>query len=89
MDCLKKAIKIADKCMTEVKNIYLFINILNKYLYYYYIDAEFITTEDINNLIELIKEHIDQSQGDDQQMKDALKYLKNTKEAMKARTLGE
>lgn len=100
MDCLKKAIKIADKCMNEVKNIYLFINILNKYLYYYSIDAEFvstskfyalmqITTEDINNLIELIKEHIDQSQGDDQQMKDALKYLKNTKEAMKARTLGD
>jgi vacuolar protein sorting-associated protein 35 len=43
MDCLKKAIKIADKCMTEVKNIYLFINILNKYLYYYYIDAEFVS----------------------------------------------
>ena len=44
MDCLKKAIKIADKCMTEVKNIYLFINILNKYLYYYYIDAEFVSS---------------------------------------------
>jgi len=44
MDCLKKAIKIADKCMNEVKNIYLFINILNKYLYYYSIDAEFVST---------------------------------------------
>jgi hypothetical protein len=43
----------------------------------------------VNNLIELIKEHIDQSSGDDAQMKDALKYLKNTKEAMKARTLGD
>jgi len=43
MDCLKKAIKIADKCMTESKNIYLFINILNKYLYYYSIDAEFVS----------------------------------------------
>ena len=43
MDCLKKAIKIADKCMTEGKNIYLFISILNKYLYYYSIDAEFVS----------------------------------------------
>jgi vacuolar protein sorting-associated protein 35 len=42
MDCLKKAIKIADKCMNETKNIYLFINILNKYLYYYSIDSDFV-----------------------------------------------
>jgi vacuolar protein sorting-associated protein 35 len=43
MDCLKKAIKIADKCMTEGKNLYLFINILNKYLYYYSIEADFVS----------------------------------------------
>ncbi len=42
MDCLKRAIKIADITMTQGKNLYLFIHILNKYLYYYSIDAEFV-----------------------------------------------
>jgi vacuolar protein sorting-associated protein 35 len=50
MDCLKKAIKIADKCMNESKNIYLFINILNKYLYYYSIDADFVSTTSLTYL---------------------------------------
>ena len=43
MDCLKRAIKIADLCMTQGKNLYLFANILNKYLYYYSIDAPFVS----------------------------------------------
>ena len=97
MDCLKRAIKIADICMTQGKNLYLFAHILNKFLYFYSIDAEFvslkhnnlintlqISADDVNNLIDLIKEHIDQAQSDDQ-MKEALKYLKNTKEAIRAR----
>lgn len=43
MDCLKRAIKIADICMTQAKNLYLFVNILNKFLYYYHIDANFVS----------------------------------------------
>lgn len=85
MDCLKRAIKIADICMNNGKNLYLFAHILNKYLYYFSIDADFITADDINNLIELIKEQIDQASPDDQAVKDAVRYLKNTKEAIKAR----
>ena len=43
MDCLKRAIKIADICMSSAKNLYLFINLLNKYLYYYSLDGvEFV-----------------------------------------------
>ncbi len=42
MDCLKRAIKIADICMSQAKNLYLFIILLNKYLYYYSTDAEFV-----------------------------------------------
>lgn len=59
MDCLKRAIKIADVCMSSAKNLYLFINLLNKYLYYYSLEGvEFINADDINHLIELINEHI-------------------------------
>jgi vacuolar protein sorting-associated protein 35 len=43
VDCLKRAIKIADICMTQGKNLHLYANILNKYLYYYSIDASFVS----------------------------------------------
>ena len=59
MDCLKRALKIADVCMSQAKNLYLFIILLNKYLYYFTMDCEFVTADDINHLIDLIKEHID------------------------------
>ena len=48
MDCLKRAIKIADICMNQAKNLYLFIILLNKYLYYYSTDADFVSTNSIN-----------------------------------------
>ena len=41
-----------------------------------------MTAEDINNLMDLIKEHIDQVE-DQEQIKDAIKFLNNTKEAVK------
>ena len=43
MDCLKRALKIADACQAQVKNLYLFAIILNKYLYYFSIEAEFVS----------------------------------------------
>ena len=59
MDSLKRALKIADICMGQAKNLYLFIILLNKYLYYFSIQVDFVTAEEINHLIDLIKEHID------------------------------
>ena len=59
MECLKRALKIADICMSQAKNLYLFIILLNKYLFYFSIGVDFVTSEEINHLIDLIKEHID------------------------------
>ena len=42
MNCLKRAL-IADACQAQVKNLYLFAIILNKYLYYFSIEAEFVS----------------------------------------------
>lgn len=39
---MKRAIKIADITMSQSKNLYLFMIILNKYLYYFSIGAEFV-----------------------------------------------
>lgn len=43
MEQLKKALKIADITMTSAKNLYLFIILLNKYLYYFSINVDFVS----------------------------------------------
>lgn len=47
MDCLKRAIKIAQLSMSQPRNLYLYAIILNKYLYFYSIDAEFVSSRDV------------------------------------------
>lgn len=42
--------------MTSAKNLYLCIELLNKYLYYYVYEQPFMTAEDVNTLIDYIKE---------------------------------
>jgi len=42
MEQLKKALKIADICMSTPKNLQLFVNLLNKYIYYFHIGADFV-----------------------------------------------
>jgi hypothetical protein len=78
MDQLKKAMKICDVCMSSSKNLYLCVELLNKYLFFYVYEAPFMTAEDINNLLEFIKEHVDGLE-DKESAKDGLKYLENTK----------
>ena len=43
MDCFRKVIKNADQIIKDSKNLYLFANLLNKYLYYFSIDADFVS----------------------------------------------
>lgn len=59
MDQLKKALKICDVCMSSAKNLTLCVDLLNKYLYFYIYEATFMTADDINNLLDFIKEHVD------------------------------
>ena len=62
-DCLTKAKKFADYAMTNPKNAILFIKIINKYLFFIEKSEndesiDFINPETINDLIELVKNHI-------------------------------
>ena len=82
MELLKKALKICDVAMSSAKNLYLCVDLLNKYLYYFIYEAPFMTAEDINNLIDFIKEHIDGLEDKDA-AKEGLKYFENTKAAIK------
>ena len=63
IDCLNKSKKFADYAMTNPKNAILFIKIINKYLFYIEKSEnddsiDFINPETINDLIELVKNHI-------------------------------
>ncbi len=42
LDCMRRAAKIAQLSMSQPKNLYLYPTILNKYLYYFSIDADFV-----------------------------------------------
>jgi vacuolar protein sorting-associated protein 35 len=63
LDCLNKSKKFADYAMTNPKNAILFIKIINKYLFFIEKSEsddsiDFINPETINDLIELVKNHI-------------------------------
>ena len=63
IDCLNKAKKFADYAMTNPKNAILFIKIINKYIFFIEKSEsdesiDFINPETINDLIELVKNHI-------------------------------
>ena len=60
MDCLNKARRFADFAMTNTKNLILFVEYLNKILYFLDQDSKCLDMkpEQINDLIELIKGHI-------------------------------
>lgn len=70
--------------MSSAKNLYLCVDLLNKYLYYYIYEASFMTAEDINNLLDFIKEHVDGLEDKDA-AKEGLKYLENTKAAIRVK----
>ena len=60
MECLNKARRFADFAMTNPQNLILFVEYLNKLLYFYDKDEKSVDLkpEQINDLIELIKGHI-------------------------------
>ena len=59
-ECIKKAKKYADFSMTNPKNLVLYLDLLNKYLYFIDSEEEIVTikAEQIEEIIELIQNHI-------------------------------
>ena len=60
LDCLKKASRFAKFAMSNPSHLFLYIDILNKILYYIEIDdTDFISLDFIEEVIEDIKNHIE------------------------------
>ncbi|ODQ49918.1 vacuolar protein sorting-associated protein VPS35 [Saitoella complicata NRRL Y-17804] len=58
LECLQRALKIADACMDTQTSVSLFVEILDQFIYYYERQTESITPKFINGLIELCQQNI-------------------------------
>ena len=85
MTQLRKALKTSEICMTKPENLYLLVKILNAYLFFYNgPENNFVSAQDINDLLSFIKETIDEM--DDRGPAEAsLKFLENTKMAVRVK----
>lgn len=66
LECLQKALKIADSCMDPVTNVELFVEILNRYIYYFEKGNEAVTVKYLNGLIDLINTNLSNMDNPDQ-----------------------
>ncbi|RCH82511.1 Vacuolar protein sorting-associated protein 35, partial [Rhizopus stolonifer] len=66
LECLQKALKIADSCMDPVTNVELFVEILNRYVYYFEKGNDAVTVKYLNGLIDLINTNFGNMDNPDQ-----------------------
>lgn len=66
LECLQKALKIADSCMDSATNVELFVEILNRYIYYFERKNEAVTVKYLDGLIDLINTNITNMDSSDQ-----------------------
>jgi len=58
LECLQRALRVADACMDTAVSVELFVEILNRYVYYYEQENDAVTTKYLNGLIELIHSNL-------------------------------
>ena len=91
LDCINKARKFANFAMTNPQNLVLFVDLLNKYLYFVDANDETVTikADQIDEIIELIKNHIqtikNEVSKDSSFLPGIEKYFNNTIEFIKKR----
>ncbi|KAI9312643.1 vacuolar protein sorting-associated protein 35 [Dichotomocladium elegans] len=66
LECLQKALKIADSCMDSTTNVELFVEILNQYIYYFERGNDAVTSNYLNGLIDLINGNLGNLDATDQ-----------------------
>lgn len=66
LECLQKALKIANSTLDPVTNVELFVEILNRYIYYFELRNEAVTVKYLNGLIDLINTNLSNMDSPDQ-----------------------
>ncbi|NXL47515.1 VPS35 protein, partial [Podilymbus podiceps] len=84
MECLKKALKIANQCMDPSLQVQLFIEILNRYIYFYEKENEAVTIQVLNQLIQKIREDLPNLESTEE-TEQINKHFHNTLEHLRLR----
>jgi len=87
LECLQKSLRIADACVASSSHVSLFIEILNRYIFFFDKGCEKVTAQYVSGLIALINEHLGQMDEDfDPNIKTNLEaFYKSTIEHVKAK----
>ncbi|KAI1874477.1 hypothetical protein JX265_004685 [Neoarthrinium moseri] len=78
LECLQRALRVADSCMEQSTSIELFVEILDRYAYYFEQQNESVTTKYLNGLIELIHSNLSTNQQDSASVENSKKHFKHT-----------
>ncbi|WWC58657.1 uncharacterized protein I303_101201 [Kwoniella dejecticola CBS 10117] len=59
LECLQKSLRIASSCIDELTSVQLYVDALDRYIYYFEQGVEAVTPKYVNSLVELITSNID------------------------------
>ncbi|KAK4688331.1 vacuolar protein sorting-associated protein 35, partial [Tremellales sp. Uapishka_1] len=65
LECLQKSLRIASSCIDEITSVQLYVDALDRYIYYFEQGVEAVTPKYVNSLVELITSNIDSVHGTD------------------------
>ncbi|KAH6880131.1 vacuolar protein sorting-associated protein 35 [Thelonectria olida] len=85
LECLQRALRVADSCMETAASIELFVEILDRYVYYFDQQNESVTTKYLNGLIELIHSNLAGNQQDSASIESSRKHFHQTLDNIRSR----
>ncbi|KAJ3477037.1 hypothetical protein NLG97_g8949 [Lecanicillium saksenae] len=85
LECLQRALRVADSCMETATSIELFVEILDRYVYYFDQQNESVTTKYLNGLIELIHSNLAGNQQESASIETSKKHFHQTLENIRSR----
>ncbi|KAI8168819.1 hypothetical protein K4K49_012832 [Colletotrichum sp. SAR 10_70] len=85
LECLQRALRVADSCMETATSIELFVEILDRYVYYFDQQNESVTTKYLNGLIELIHSNLAGNQQDSASVENSKRHFYHILESIKSR----
>ncbi|KAG9242751.1 vacuolar protein sorting-associated protein 35 [Calycina marina] len=84
LECLQRALRVADACMDTAVSVELFVEMLNRYVYYFDQQNEAVTTKYLNGLIELIHSNL-QSNSESATIEMPKRHFQRTLQYIKSR----
>ncbi|TLD30447.1 hypothetical protein PspLS_02245, partial [Pyricularia sp. CBS 133598] len=85
LECLQRALRVADSCMETATSIELFVEILDRYVYYFDQRNESVTTKYLNGLIELIHSNFAGNQQDSASVDACRKHFQHTLDLIRSK----